>query len=248
MLPDKLLQDKVAIITGAGRGIGTAIARLFAEEGARVVVHYAASREPAEALASEIGGIALGADLRDPAPAQRLADETVARFGRIDILINNAAGFTPGKTFEDASWADFQKEFEGVVGVTINPTHAVAPVMKRQGYGRIVNFAATLIQRPMPEMIVHITAKSALTGFTRTLARELGPHGVTVNLISPGMTLTDYSLSLPDEVKERIARQTPLRRLAGPDDVARLALFYASPLADLITAANVAPDGGLAVF
>jgi 3-oxoacyl-[acyl-carrier protein] reductase len=247
-LPHRLLQDKVAIVTGAGRGIGTAIARLFASEGARVVVHYGSSRGSAESLASEIGGIALCADLRDPDASQKLADDALAYFGRIDILINNAAGFTPGKPFENATWPDFQNEFAGVVGVTINPTHAVLPAMKRQKYGRIVNFAATLIQRPMAEMIVHTTAKSALIGFTRTLARDLGPHGITVNLISPGMTLTDYSLSLPDDVKDRVASQTPLRRLAESDDVARLALFYASPLADFITGANVAPDGGLAVL
>ena len=91
-------------------------------------------------------------------------------------------------------------------------------------------------------------AKSALISLTRTSARDLGPHGITVNLISPGMTLTDYSQSLPDDQKARVAAQTPLRRLAAPDDVAGIALFYASPLADFVTGANLAPDGGLAVL
>ena len=96
--------------------------------------------------------------------------------------------------------------------------------------------------------MVHATAKSALIGLTRTLARDLGPHGITVNLISPGMTLTDYSQSLPDDLKARVAAQTPLRRLATPDDVTGAVLFYASPLAGFVTGANIAPDGGLAIL
>ena len=111
-----------------------------------------------------------------------------------------------------------------------------------------MNFVATLIQRPAPEYIVHTTAKSALIGLTRTLARDLGPHGITVNMVSPGMTLTDYSQSLPEDLKARVAGQTPLRRLATPEDVANVVLFYASPLADFVTGANLAPDGGLAIL
>ena len=242
-----LLENQVALVTGAGRGIGSEIARLFAAEGARVGVHYRGSREPAEALAAEIGGIALQADLTDPVAAQAMVAEALAHFGRIDILINNAASFAAGLTFEQAAWEDFQREFAGVVGATVNPTQAVVPLMKRQGRGRVIIFLATLIQRPAAEYIVHTTAKSALIGLTRTLARDLGPHGITVNMVSPGMTLTDYSRSLPETVKDAVMRQTPLRRLATAEDVARVVLFYASPLADFITGATLAPDGGLAI-
>jgi 3-oxoacyl-[acyl-carrier protein] reductase len=226
-----LLKNKVALVTGAGRGIGSVIARRFAAEGAKVVVHYRGSREAAEALAQEIGGLALG-----------------AHFGRIDILVNNAASFAADLDFEKATWDDFRAEFDGVVGATVNPTKAVVPGMKQQGKGRIINFVATLVQRPAPEYIVHTTAKSALIGLTRTLARDLGPHGITVNMVSPGMTLTEYSKSLPQELQARVAGQTPLRRLATAEDVANVVLFYASPLADFVTGANLAPDGGLAVL
>lgn len=243
-----LLDNKIAIVTGAGRGIGTHIARLFAQEGARVVVHYHTSCEPAEQLAAEIDGLALGADLTDPDATRQMVEQARAHFGGIDILVNNASSFAHDLSFEQASWPDFEAEFRGVVGATVNPTQAVLPSMKAQGSGRIVNFLATLIQRPAPEYIVHATAKSALLGLTRTLARDLGPHGITVNMVSPGMTLTEYSQSLPEDLKERVARQTPLRRLAGPDDVAKIVLFYASPLADFLTGANLAPDGGLAVL
>ena len=243
-----LLENKVALVTGAGRGIGAVVARRFAEEGAKVIVHYRGSREPAEALALEIGGIALQADLTDPLATEAMVADALSHFGRIDVLVNNAASFAADLTFEAATWDDFRAEFEGVVGATINPTKAVAPVMIAQGEGRIVNFVATLVQRPAPEYIVHTTAKSALIGLTRTLARDLGPHGITVNMVSPGMTLTDYSQSLPGDLKARVSGLTPLRRLATPEDVANVVLFYASPLAGFVTGANIAPDGGLAVF
>ena len=242
-----LLENKVALVTGAGRGIGLTIARRFAAEGAKVIVHYHTSREPAEQLASEIGGLALRADLTDPAAAEAMVAEALAHFGRIDILVNNAASFAADLPFERATWEDFQAEFNGVVGATVNPIRAVFPSMKALGGGRIINFVATLLQRPAAEYIVHTTAKSALVGLTRTLARDFGPHGITVNMVSPGMTLTDYSQSLPETVKARVAGLTPLRRLATAEDVAGVVLFYASPLADFVTGANLAPDGGLAV-
>jgi len=243
-----LLENKVALVTGAGRGIGAVVARRFAGEGAKVIVHYRSSREPAEALALEIGGLALQADLTDGPATEAMVADALSHFGRIDVLVNNAASFAADLDFDRATWDDFRAEFEGVVGATVNPTKAVVPVMKDQGEGRIVNFVATLVQRPAPEYIVHTTAKSALVGLTRTLARDLGPHGITVNMVSPGMTLTDYSQGLPDDLKERVAGLTPLRRLATPEDVANVVLFYASPLAGFVTGANIAPDGGLAVL
>jgi len=243
-----LLQNKIALVTGAGRGIGSAIARRFAAEGAKVIVHYHTSRDAAERLAAEIGGLALGANLTDPAATEAMAADALSHFGRLDILVNNAASFAADLSFENASWDDFRTEFDGVVGATVNPIRAVLPAMKTQGRGRIIIFAATLLQRPATEYIVHTTAKSALVGLTRTLARDLGPHGITVNMVSPGMTLTDYSQDLPDTVKTRVAGLTPLRRLATAEDVADVVLFYASPLADFVTGANLAPDGGLAVL
>ncbi len=248
MLPGNMLEGKVALVTGAGRGIGAQVARLFASQGARVVVHYHTSREGAESVAREVGGLALRADLTDPQAAEAMVADALSHHGQLDILINNASSFAHGLTLETASWDDFRTEFDGVVGTTVNTTRAVVPIMKRGGGGRIVNFLATLIQRPAPDYVVHTTAKSALLGLSRSLARELGPHNITVNMVSPGMTLTNYSQSLPPALKASVAKQTPLRRLATPDDAAHVVLFFASPLADFITSANIAPDGGLALL
>lgn len=245
---EKLLDGKVALVTGAGRGIGSAVARLFAEHGARVIVHYHKSEDPATALAREISGLTAQADLTSPEETDAMVSAALKETGRIDILVNNASSFAHGLDFAAAKWDDFSNEFAGVVGATVNPAKAVVPGMIAQGGGRIVNYVATLVQRPKADEIVHTTAKSALIGLTRTLARDLGPHGITVNMVSPGMTMTQHSQSLPESVKQSVLRQTPLRRLAAPEDVARVVLFYASPLADFVTGANLAPDGGLAVL
>jgi len=245
-----LLDNKVALVTGAGRGIGHEIALLFAQEGAKVVANYRSSAEAAKKLAGSFPEqvIALQADVTKPDETIGMVEAAIARFGRIDVLVNNAASFAHGKTFYEDTWESYCAEWDGVVGATFHPTKAVLPYMKKQGGGKVINFLATLIQRPAPEYGAHSTAKAALLGLTRTLARELGPDGITVNAISPGMTLTEFSNSLPETIRERVAGQTPLRRLAKPLDVARIALFYASDLSDFVTGANMAPDGGLAVL
>jgi 3-oxoacyl-[acyl-carrier protein] reductase len=243
-----LLEGKVALVTGAGRGIGSAIAKLFGAEGAKVGVHFRRSETRAREIAEGIGGIALQADLTIPVEAAQLVNDVLAKWGRIDILVNNAASFTQGTLFVDDAWDSYQREIDGVFGAMFHTTRAAAPHMIAARYGRIINFGATLLQRPMERCGPHIAAKSAVVGLTHALARELGPYGITVNLIHPGMTLTDFSQSLPDSQRETVAKRTPLRRLAEPDDVAGVALFLASDLAGFVTGSGIAPDGGLAVM
>jgi 3-oxoacyl-[acyl-carrier protein] reductase len=245
-----LLEGKVALVTGAGRGIGSSIARLFAAEGAAVAVHYHQSEDPARKLADEIGkGAAVfQADLTRQEDAERLVANVLTQYGRIDILVNNAASFAQAKPFAEDDWARYMEEWNGVVGATFHPTRAAIAPMTAQGGGRIVNFLATLIERPAVGYGAHTTAKSALLGLTRTLARELGPSNILVNAVSPGMTMTEFSSSLPEEERTRVARLTPLRRVAEPDDVARVVLFFASDLSGFVTGSHLAPDGGLAVL
>jgi len=244
----KLLEGKTAIITGAGRGIGRSIAELFAENGANVVIHYFKSASTADELAARVNGIAVKADLTVPNDAVSLVQESLASYGSVDILVNNAASFAHASSFSEENWSTYLEEFNGVFGATFHVTSAVIPVMKDQGRGRIINFGATLIQRPAVGYGAHTCAKSAVLALTKNLARELGPYGITVNSVSPGMTLTDFSNSLPQVERDRISSITPLRRLAQPGDVADVCLFFASDLSHFVTGANIAPDGGLAVL
>ncbi len=248
-----LLEGKRALVTGAGRGIGTSIARALASEGAMVALAYRSSSAGAEAAASEIreaGGLAtaLQADLTDEGDAKKLVSGVQATFGGIDILVNNAAGFGPLAPLAEMSWEQIDAEWQAVVKPVVLLTRAALPSLIESGQGKIVNLSATLLQRPQARYGAHTMAKAAVLAFTRTLALEVGPQNVTVNAVSPGLTLTEFSESLPENQKEAVRSRTPLRRLATPDDVARAILFFCSPLADFITGANIAPDGGLAVL
>ena len=249
----QLLSGQKALVTGAGRGIGVHIAAQLAGHGASVALAYRHSRDGAEAAADEIrkaGGTAilLQADLTDADAADGLVRQTLSGLGGLDILVNNAAGFGPLAPFAEAPWEAIDAEWNAVVKPVYLLTRAALPHLRGQKSGRIVNLAATLIQRPASGYGAHTMAKSAILAFTHTLAREVGPDGITVNAVSPGLTLTEFSQSLPDGVKRSVEAQTPLRRLAQPDDVARAVVFFCSPLADFVTGANIAPDGGLAVL
>ena len=246
------LDGAIALVTGAGRGIGVEIARLLAAEGTSVALSYRTSRAGAEDAAERIrvaGGAAipLQADLTVAADAERLVRETRETLGGLDILVNCAAGFGPAKSLVDATWEEVDREWEDVVSPVVHVTRAALPHLIAQKRGRIVNLCATLVRRPASGYGAHTMAKAAVLAYTRTLAKEVGPHGVTVNAVSPGMTLTDFTLSLPESVREGVAARTPLRRLAGPEDVARAVLLFCSPWADFITGAELAPDGGLAL-
>jgi 3-oxoacyl-[acyl-carrier protein] reductase len=248
-----LLAGKSALVTGAGRGIGPVIARRLADEGAAVALAYrssAAGAAEAAAVIRAAGGTAvtLRADLMDEAQAARLVDEARGALSGLDIVVNNASGFGPEKRVEDSAWDDLEREWQVVVKPVFTVTRAALPLLIAQGSGRIVNLSATLLQRPAAGFAAHAMAKAAVLALTRTLAREVGPRGVTVNAVSPGMTLTEFSSELSAEAKEAVRRQTPLRRLATPDDVAGAVLFFCSPFADFVTGANLAPDGGLAVL
>ncbi|MDR3710872.1 MAG: SDR family oxidoreductase [Capsulimonadaceae bacterium] len=245
-----LLTDKVAVVTGAGRGIGSAIVRQLAGEGAKVVAHFRRSSAGIDELVAQFPGSVYPrqADLTNADEAAGLIEAAIERFGRVDALVNNAASFHADMVFENDQWEAYVDEFNGVVGTMFHTTQSVIPHMKAQGGGRIVNFVATLVHRPAAGYGAHTAAKAAVLAITRTLARELGSHHITVNAVSPGMTLTDYSQGLPEVARAEVAGRTPLGRLAEPDDVARVVVFYASDLAGFITGAVIAPDGGLAII
>jgi 3-oxoacyl-[acyl-carrier protein] reductase len=247
---------QVVLVTGSGRGIGAAIARAFASQGAAVAVNYLRDAASADAVARdcrEAGGdaLAMQADVSDPAAAARLVDTVIAEFGRLDVVVNNAFApyaFDPEQrlAFGEAGWDAYRAQFEGAVGAAHHVCRAALPHLTRHARGAIVNIASNLVEHPVVPYHDYATAKSALVGFSRNLAAELGPQGVRVNCVAPGLVYpTQASASTRAGFRESIAAATPLRRLARPEDVAGPVLFLASAHSAFITGQVLFVDGGL---
>jgi NAD(P)-dependent dehydrogenase (short-subunit alcohol dehydrogenase family) len=245
------LTGRVAIITGAGQGIGRAFAKAFAAEGAIPIIaeRY---RERGEAVAAEItaaGGQAraVTTDVADPDSVAAMANTVEAEFGRVDILINNAAIFS---TLEMRPFDQIPlEEWEAVLRVNVTGAfpcaRAVVAAMRRAGWGRIINMASGAVTLGRPNYLHYIASKAALDGMTRSLARELGPHGITVNAILPGATFTEIERkSVTPEQKERIIAMQCIPRPEGPQDLVGTALFLASDAASFLTGQALTVDGG----
>lgn len=247
------LNEQLVLITGAARGLGAHLARAFAREGAQVIINYYQSQEAAQQLAQTLGNqaLALKADVRDEQAVQTLVEKAQAHFNRpVSTVVNNAL---PAFKFDgdarphadELSWQRVQQQMGGVQSA-LNTVQAVLPFMAESGFGRIINIGTNLVQHPVVPYHDYTAAKAALLALTRTLAQELGPHGITVNMISGGLLrTTDASASTPDEVFELIAANTPLQRVTTPAELADSALFFASPWARAITGQNLIVDGGL---
>ena len=190
-------QGKVVLVTGASRGIGAAIAQAFAARGAAVAVNYLNRHDAAQSVVQACraaGGdaVALAADVTAPVAATDLVQRTVAEFGRLDVLVNNAFApyaFDPEqrRPVDALAWPDFQRQFEGAVGAAFHLCRAALPHLRRDAQGAIVNIVSDLVEDPVVPYPDYATAKSALVGFSRQLAAELGPQGVRVNCVAPGL-------------------------------------------------------------
>lgn len=252
-----LLTGKVAIVTGASRGLGAQIAQQMAAAGANVCVNYLNSKEAADKVVSDIksaGGQAFTyqGDVTDLAQMQAMAAEVVKRFGSIDILVNNALPsyqFNPNADYtsiETVKWAHFSQQIDGIVQGAVNSVQAVLPQMKTQKMGKIINISTNLIYNPVVTYYDYTTAKSALIGLTRNLASELGQYGIRVNLLAGGLLkTTDASSLTTEEVFDYIATTTPLRQATSVSDFANSVLLMASDLSSAITGQSIAVDGGL---
>jgi glucose 1-dehydrogenase/3-oxoacyl-[acyl-carrier protein] reductase len=243
------LSGKVAIVTGASQGIGASIARRFAEAGAAVVVHYRRKAHEASEVAASIsaaGGdaIAVQADLRDAAAVRDVVDQAVARFGRLDALVNNAGTF-PNRTLLDMTQHEWRNLYESVVDTTMLCTQAAAQQMKSSGGGAIVNIGSIAAVHPAPDHSHYNSAKAAVVMFTKSAALELGRYGIRVNAVSPGLIARP---GIEEQWPEGVARwqaKALLGRLGQPEDVADACLFLASPAARWITGQNLIVDGGV---
>lgn len=241
------LHDRVAIITGASRGIGRAIALALASEGAKVVVNYASSSTAAEdvvAAITEAGGeaIALQADVSKLEQVEALFNQTLEKFGRVDVLVNNA-GITRDTLLLRMKPEDWQAVIDlNLTGVFLC-TRAVSKVMLKQRSGRIINIASVAGQMGNPGQANYSAAKAGVIGFTKTVAKELASRGITVNAIAPGFISTDMTSDLKSE---EILKYIPLGRYGEPEEVAGMARFLAAdPAAAYITGQVFNVDGGM---
>lgn len=248
-------QGKVVLVTGASRGIGAAIARAFAKEGAFVIVNYLQNHERAEQVAAECAnlggdGWAIQGDVTSESAVNQLIQKVELETGKIDVVVNNAFKpfqFDPEnrKLAWELSWEDYQSQIDGSVRSTHYICQAVVPIMKKQSQGSIINMISNLVERPIVPYHEYNTAKTALMGYSRNLAAELGAFGIRVNCVAPGLVYpTDASRTTKEELKELIIAQTPLKRIATPEDVAGPVLFLASDWSQFMTGQTLFVDGG----
>ncbi|MDE0794669.1 MAG: SDR family oxidoreductase [Alphaproteobacteria bacterium] len=248
--------DKVVLVTGASRGIGAAIARAFAAEGASVAINYLQNSEAAETVVAECrqsGGdaSAFQTDVTDSDAIPPLVENVLETFGKIDILVNNAFRpyvFDPEnrKMFWELDWSHYQTQIDGALLSTHGLCKAILPDMRRRAQGAIVNVATDLVARPTIPYHDYTTAKAALIGFSRNLAVETGPLGIRVNCVAPGLVYpTEGTRNTKEDVKDMITAQTPLGRIATPEDVTGPVLFLASPWSGFMTGQTLYVDGGL---
>ena len=236
------LCEQVVLVTGAGRGLGSSIAAAFAREGARVAINYRNSKAGAEALVASLGdrALAVPADVRDAGAVKRMVAEVTGAFGAPTTVVHNALA-------DFAFNGDARKKLAqtGLRGA-LNLIHAVRPGMAEQGFGRIVHIGTNLFQNPVVPYHDYTAIKASLLALTRTAAAELGPDGITVNMVSGGLLrTTDASAATPEAVFDYIAANTPLRSVTTPEELADTTLFFASPWGRSVTGQNLVVDGGL---
>jgi 3-oxoacyl-[acyl-carrier protein] reductase len=234
------LGGKTALVTGGSRGIGRAIAAELAHAGASVVVGYRSGAEEAEAVAAEIGGRAVEADVSDADEARRLVEEA----GDLDILVNNA-GITRDGLLMRMPDDDWHAVLETNLGGVFHTCRAASRGMLKRRSGSIVNISSVVGVHGNPGQTNYAAAKAGIIGFTKSLARELGNRGVRANVVAPGYISTRLTEELPDELKELMLQNTPLGRFGAPEDVAGAVRFLCSDEASFITGEVLLVDGGL---
>jgi 3-oxoacyl-[acyl-carrier protein] reductase len=236
------LAGKVAVVTGGARGIGRATAELFRDEGAEVVVW-----DPQAEEVESAGIIAERVDVADAAAVAEAAGRVAERAdGRLDILINNAGvNLARSPQVGDVREEEWRRLLDVNLSGALHSTQALLPLLKRRGTGRIVNFSSILAMAGFPGQSAYAASKAGLLGLTRVWARELGPHGITVNAVVPGYIDTAMNSAAAVDFRKAIVARTALRRLGTAGDVARVCLFLASDDAAFVTGAAIPVDGGL---
>ena len=243
------LEGKVALVTGASRGIGREIALELAREGCNIAVNYSGSEAKANEVVDEINGlgreaIAVQCNVSDSDAVQAMVKETIGQFGSVDILVNNA-----GITRDNLLMRMKEAEWDDVININLKGvflcTKAVTRQMMKQRSGRIINISSIVGVSGNPGQANYVAAKSGVIGLTKTTARELAPRGITVNAIAPGFISTDMTDQLPEDVRNEMLKQIPLSRFGDPQDIAKVVTFVASESASYMTGQTLHIDGGM---
>jgi len=246
-----MLTGKVALVTGAGRGIGAEIARALAKEGAAVIINYCGSKEKAETLAEEINagggsGEAYRCDVSDFTACGEMIQELIQKYGRIDILVNNA-GITRDGLLAKMSEEDFDRVIDTNLKGAFNTIRHMTRWFLKQRSGKIINLSSVSGIMGNPGQANYSASKAVVIGLTKSAARELASRGICVNAIAPGFIDTDMTASLPGAAREKLQENIPLKRIGEPKDIANMAVFLASGKSDYITGQVFAVDGGMTI-
>jgi 3-oxoacyl-[acyl-carrier protein] reductase len=243
------LLGKVALITGAGRGIGAAAAKRLAQSGAAVVINYHQNQEAAQKVLQQVEeqggrGMIFQADVTQKSEAERMAAAAQEKLGAVDVLVNNA--YFPFKVgqLHELPWESLHRAVEHELGAFYNCVQACLGGMIAKKAGRIIVISTRLAQQPLPRMGAYAAAKSALESMADTMAIELGPLGIAVNVVTPAFTLTDASMIMPEEYRERVRQTRPLKKHLYPEDVAGAIAFLAGDEAGMLTGSHILITGG----
>jgi 3-oxoacyl-[acyl-carrier protein] reductase len=245
----KKLTNKIILVTGASRGIGAAVARQLAADGASLIINYAGNKENADRLVTELKGggtdaIAVQADVSKPAEVKKMFDDAIAHFGRIDVLVNNA-GIMITKLLKDTTDEDFTRQFDINVRGVFNTLREAATRLTDKG--SIINFSTSVNRIMIPGYSTYVASKAAVEQLTRVFAKEMGGRGINVNSVSPGPTNTElFTKGKTDETIARLASLSAFNRIGNPEDIAPVVSFLASDDAKWISAQNLGINGAMA--
>ncbi|HEY3167414.1 MAG TPA: SDR family oxidoreductase [Candidatus Binatia bacterium] len=243
------LGGKVVLVTGASRGIGAAAAKRLAQGGASVVVNYHENKEAAQKVFQEIEsagahGMIYQADVTQKDQVEGMVKATEQKLGPVDVLVNNAYFPFEVNPLQDVSWESFHRAVEHELSAFFFCVRACLPAMKEKKAGRIIVLSSRLAQQPLPKMGAYAAAKSALESMADTMAIELGPLGIAVNVVTPAFTLTDASMIMPEAYRERVKETRPLKKHLYPEDVAGAIAFLAGDEASMLTGSHILITGG----
>lgn len=247
------LDERAAIVTGAGRGIGAEYAKALAAEGARVMVTDIVDTGNTVNIIKQAGGEAIGnhCDVTRPEDVKAMVDETVRTFGKLDIMVTNAALFADldQKPFLQIDEAEWDRVMQVNTRGVFTCVKAAVPEMKKNGYGKIVNIASGTVFKGTPMLLHYVSSKGAMVAFTRALAREVGGDGITVNCIAPGLTMSEKVLGASqwDAVKDGNTASRAIKREEVPEDLLGTVVFFSSSDSDFITGQTLVVDGGSAM-